>query len=373
LDEQTSFIEAPLLKENQEDLYISPSISSESASIYEHCLRAMNRSMKTGVHGLPLMGAGDWNDGMNNVGLEGRGESVWVAWFLSKILQDFSGICFMRGDTEMAQKYADHSKFLTESIEKNAWDGQWYLRAFFDDGTPLGSKDNDECRIDSLTQSWSVLTGLGQIERSKVAMHAVYENLVKKQERLCLLFTPPFDKGNLRPGYIKGYPPGIRENGGQYSHAAAWSAMAFALMNEKEKAFEVLSFLNPVTRTKSYSGLQLYKLEPYALAADIYGGSVHTGRGGWSWYTGSSSLYYQAALEYILGVKIIGGKLFVTPCTPAEWKEYSVELKWKTSSYKINVRLENKKAAVEFDGEIVSGDGIPLIDDGKSHQISFQL
>ena len=364
LDENTTFIEAPLLKEGQEDLYISPAISSDSANIYEHCLRAMNRSMKVGSHGLPLMGAGDWNDGMNNVGLEGKGESVWVAWFLAKILQDFSEICKKRGDNENAQKYSGHSQLLKESLEKNAWDGEWYLRAFFDDGTPMGSKQNDECQIDSLTQSWSVLTGLGRKERSVQAMDSVYQNLVKRKDRLCLLFTPPFDKGSLKPGYIKGYPPGIRENGGQYSHAAAWTAMAFALMNEKEKASEVLSFLNPVTRTKSYSGLQLYKLEPYVIAADIYGGTVHTGRGGWSWYTGSASLYYQAALEYILGIRIIEGKLFVKPCVPFDWKEYSVRLKWKSSTYTIRVAFnEKEKTAKE--------ESLLLMDDGKSHEVIY--
>lgn len=377
LEEKATFIEAPLLKEGQEDLYIAPSITPDASSIYDHCLRAITRSLKVGSHGLPLMGAGDWNDGMNNVGLKGTGESVWVAWFLSKILNDFSAVCLKKGDKEQCEKFKDHSAKLVESIEKNAWDGEWYMRAFFDDGTPLGSSQNDECQIDSLTQSWSVITGNGNKERAFISMNAVDKRLVLKKERLCLLFTPPFDKGVLKPGYIKGYPPGIRENGGQYSHAAAWSAMAFALLKENDKAFEVLSFLNPVTRTKSFSGLQLYKVEPYVLAADIYDGNVHTGRGGWSWYTGSSSLFYQAGLEYILGMKLNGNTLSFSPCVPYSWNEFKLNLKWKNSLYQISIiptpDQSTNEAIIKLDGQTIAVKELILIDDEKVHQVQFSF
>ncbi len=373
LDETTNYLQAPLLSNQQEDLYLEPATSEISSSVYEHCIRAINRSFSTGVHGLPLMGAGDWNDGMNHVGIKGTGESVWVGWFFAKILKDFSAICLKRNDQEHATKYLTHSESLIKAIDKNAWDGQWYLRAFFDDGTPLGSSQNDECQIDSLTQSWSVLNDEGDKKRQTIAMESLSERLILKKEKLCTLFTPPFDSGISYPGYIKGYPPGIRENGGQYNHAAIWSSMALAMLNENELAFEILSFVNPINRTNSLSGLQLYKLEPYVLSADIYSGSIHAGRGGWSWYTGSSSLFYQAGIEYILGMQIEGVCLSFKPCLPKDWKQCEILYRWKKSSYFISIENSNSnsncKITMELDGQKVNESKITLSDDGQEHRL----
>ena len=377
LDELVHFVDAPLLLPEQEDIYVQPKNTTFSSSIYDHCVRAINHSLKVGIHNLPLIGAGDWNDGMNNIGLKGNGESVWVGWFLAKILKDFSPICLKYGHQELHDQYMKHSHLLTNAIEENAWDGKWYMRAFFDDGTPLGSSINDECKIDSLTQSWSVLTALGNKERQEIAMDSVFKNLVLKNDKLCVLFIPPFDKGVMNPGYIKGYPSGIRENGGQYNHATIWSSMAFALLGDSDKAFEILSFINPINRTSSISGIQLYKVEPYVLSADIYSGLTHAGRGGWSWYTGSSSLYYQAVLEYILGMHLEGDKISFDPCIPKDWEEFEINYQWKSSTYQIKVKnpmhLSKAKIAMELDGEIINEDKIILHDDGKSHLIFIKM
>ncbi len=377
LDESISFIDGPVLTHEQEDLYIHPTISELKTSLYDHCVRAIDRSLKTGTHGLPLMGAGDWNDGMNKVGMEGSGESVWVGWFLSKILNDFSLICEERNDLDRKNQYLEHAKKLVQSIETNAWDGNWYLRAFFDDGSPLGSSKNDECKIDSLTQSWSVLTSLGKYDRQTMAMSEVANKLVLKKERLCLLFTPPFKNTLMNPGYIKGYPPGIRENGGQYTHAAIWTAMAFSRLKDIDNAFEILSNINPVNRTKSYHGIQLYRVEPYVLSADIYFGKNYSGRGGWSWYTGSSSLYYQAALEYILGMKKEGEFLSFTPCIPSSWKKYEITYKYHSTIYHIEVKnqlaLTNGIITVEQDNQECPDGKLKLVDDGREHQVVVEI
>lgn len=377
LNENVSFIEGPMLDQEQEDLYIHPTESKLISTLYDHCIRAIDRSLKVGSHGLPLMGAGDWNDGMNKVGIKGFGESVWVAWFLSKILNDFSKFCDEYKDFDKKNIYLNHAKKLVESIESNAWDGDWYMRAFFDDGGPLGSKKNDECKIDSLTQSWSVLTGLGKNERQLKAMSEVAENLVLKKEKLCLLFTPPFKNTLLNPGYIKGYPPGIRENGGQYTHAAVWAAMAFSLIKDVDNAYEILSNINPINRTKSYHGIQLYRVEPYVLSADIYFGKTYSGRGGWSWYTGSSSLYYQAVLEYILGMKKEGDYLSFSPCIPSSWKKYEITYNYHSTLYRIEVKnplsLSYGMTSV-FENNQECPDGkIKLIDDGHEHHVLVEL
>lgn len=377
LDEMIPFIEGPELQAEQEDLYIHPTPSNLKSSLYDHCLRAIDHSLRTGVHGLPLMGAGDWNDGMNKVGIKGTGESVWVAWFLAKILNDFSAFCPGYNDHERLKQYKDHARVLTESIEANAWDGNWYLRAFFDDGTPLGSSKSDECKIDSIAQSWSVLTALGKPERQSTAMKEVANQLVLKKEKLCLLFTPPFNHTLMNPGYIKGYPPGIRENGGQYTHAAIWAAMAFARLKNADKAYEILSNINPITRTTTYRGIQLYRVEPYVLAADIYYGKNYSGRGGWSWYTGSSSLYYQAALEHVLGMNKVGDEISFSPCIPASWKKYEIIYHYQSAQYLIEVLnpagLCSGETSIVLDGQEQPEAIIKLIDDGGVHHVSVTL
>ncbi len=362
-DEQIPFITAPLLTEGQDDSYTQPDTLDEVASVWEHCARALDRSLKTGEHGLPLMGSGDWNDGMNQVGPKGRGESVWVAWFLSAILRDFAGVLEGRGQELRRGEYIKHSALLKEAIEKNAWDGDWYRRAYFDDGTTMGSHDNDECRIDSIAQSWSVLSGVGELERSRRAMAAVDEFLVSRRERLVKLFTPPFDRGTASPGYIKGYVPGVRENGGQYTHAAIWALMAFAELGEADKASEIYSLLNPINHTSTPDGVKKYKVEPYVVAADVYALSPHVGRGGWTWYTGSASWMYRAGLESILGLKVFGDHLVIKPSVPAGWATFEVFYRWKTSRYRITA-----KRAKESQSPIAVN--VPLTDDGKEHLVS---
>ncbi|MDX2033697.1 MAG: glucoamylase family protein, partial [Blastocatellia bacterium] len=287
LDERIPFLEAPLLAEGEDDSYLHPRVSDESATLYEHCLRAFDRSLATGAHGLPLMGSGDWNDGMNRVGHEGRGESVWLGWFLCAALNEFAPFCDERLDPERAARYRAHARALKSALE-NAWDGDWYKRAYFDDGAPLGSSQNEECRIDSIAQSWGVLSGAADRQRVTHAMAAVEEYLVRRADGIVLLFTPPFDRGALDPGYIKGYVPGVRENGGQYTHAALWALIAYAMLGDGDRAGELFGLLNPVNHTLTRVGLHKYRVEPYVVAGDIYAIPPHTGRGGWTWYTGSA-------------------------------------------------------------------------------------
>jgi cyclic beta-1,2-glucan synthetase len=288
LDEMVSFLEGPSLLPEQEDNYFHPNVSSQKASLYEHCARALDQSLKLGRHGLPLMGGGDWNDGMNLVGIKGQGESVWLAWFLIDNLKNFAKLAAGRGDEARSIKWKEHATHLVESTEKNSWDGSWYRRAYFDDGTPLGSAESSECQIDSLSQTWAVMSGAGQIDRARTAMKSVYERLVKSKEELILLFTPPFDQTNLDPGYVKGYLPGVRENGGQYTHAASWVVIATALLGDRERAWKLFSFLNPIQRSIDLPSVNRYKIEPYVLPGDVYSEGPNTGRGGWSWYTGAA-------------------------------------------------------------------------------------
>ena len=300
LDEELNFITAPELPEHEMEAYIVPSISSEKASFYNHCVRAIERGLKFGPHGLPIIGGGDWNDGMNEVGREGKGESVWLGWFLAKVLVDFAPIAEKKGEPVRAERFRELSKQIVDNIEAHAWDGSWYMRAFFDDGTPLGSHINDECSIDSISQSWAVITGLGNPERSKLGVYAAVERLVDKKNRIIKLLDPPFDKSKLEPGYIKGYLPGIRENGGQYTHAAAWLIIALAKLGDHDKAWELFQLINPAEITKTDEGVRRYKGEPYVLCGDVYSVEPHGGRAGWSWYTGSASWMYQAG-KMLLG------------------------------------------------------------------------
>ncbi|WP_127088283.1 GH36-type glycosyl hydrolase domain-containing protein [Aquabacter cavernae] len=337
LDEQVPFLEGQKLAPGEHENFFPPGISDETASLFEHCARALDRSLALGRHGLPLMGTGDWNDGMNRVGEGGEGESVWLGWFLHAALTRFAPLADARGDTDRAVRWRAHAAGLKLALESKAWDGDWYRRGFFDDGTPLGSAMNQECRIDSIAQSWAVLSGVSEPGRAQRAMAAVERELIRPGDGLALLFTPPFDKTPLDPGYIKGYPPGIRENGGQYTHAALWSVMAFAALGEGDKAAALFSMLNPINHARSRSEVLRYKVEPYVLAADIYAEPPHTGRGGWTWYTGSAGWMQRAGMESILGLRRHGSALSLNPCIPRSWPRFEMTVRHGSAQYLICV------------------------------------
>lgn len=367
LDETASFLVGPELAPEQEDSYFTPAKTSEEASLFEHCARALDRSLRTGPHGLPLIGSGDWNDGMNRVGHEGRGESVWMSWFLILNLRRFADIAAGRGEGERAERWRDHAEALRMATEREAWDGDWYRRAYFDDGTPLGMAAADECRIDSLTQTWAVISGAAESARAKHAMDSVDRMLVRPRDRMILLFTPPFDKTPLDPGYIRGYLPGVRENGGQYTHAAVWCVVAWAALGQGQRALELFRMLNPIAHASSAAARDLYKVEPYALAADVYSQPPSTGRGGWTWYTGSCGWLYRAGLESLLGFKMRGSELRIEPAFPASWDEYKLTYRHGSSVYEIRVRRRDLGGRP---GENISGPVIALVDDGRHHQLT---
>lgn len=369
LEEMISFIEAPQLTEGHDEAYTQPQISKLESTIFDHCCRAIDRSLKVGAHGLPLMGSGDWNDGMNRVGHSGLGESVWLAWFLIKIMRDFIPFCLKLGDRTRAQSYLTHVEKLKNSIESHAWDGEWYLRAYFDDGEKLGSNKSDECKIDAIAQSWSLISGEGNEERSKKALTSVNQYLINRQEQIIKLFTPPFDKSTVDPGYIKGYVPGVRENGGQYTHAAIWTIMAYAALKDGQTATELFSLINPINRSATLTGAQKYKIEPFVIAADIYGVSPHVGRGGWSWYTGSSSWMYRAGLESLLGFSLHANRLTIDPCIPASWEQFSITYRRGKTIFNITLLNNQNDAAIEVDHKVIDGTEIILVDDQREHNI----
>jgi cyclic beta-1,2-glucan synthetase len=342
LDEPVPFLTGPPLTAGQEDAYFAPAVAEERATLYEHCARALDLRLATGRHGLPLIGTGDWNDAMNRIGRGGQGESVWLGWFLHILLWEFALLAEARGEAERARTWRDHRSALARALEE-AWDGDWYRRAYFDDGTPLGSAGNDECRIDSIAQSWAVLAGAADRQRSTRAMAAVEEYLVKRGDALVLLFTPPFDHTALDPGYIKGYLPGVRENGGQYTHAAIWCILAFAALGEGDLAGELFSILNPINQASTRAGIQRYKVEPYVTAADIYADPGHLGRGGWTWYTGSAGWMYRAGIEWILGFRLRGAVLSIDPAIPRAWTGYEITFRYHSASYVVSV--ENPRGA----------------------------
>jgi cyclic beta-1,2-glucan synthetase len=372
LDETAPFLESAPLEPDQHEVYNQPSVSRETATVFEHCLRAIDRSTKYGAHGLPFIGNGDWNDGMNRVGHEGKGESVWLGWFLAVVLNEFAAVCDRRGVHDRAQHYRGEAQWLAGMLEL-AWDGNWYRRAYFDDGTPLGSAQNDECRIDSLTQSWAVLSGVARPERAARAMDAVRAHLVRRDAQLVLLLTPPFDRTPHDPGYIKGYVPGVRENGGQYTHAAVWAILALARLGLGDEAMELFHMINPVNHTRTGEMLDRYRTEPFAVAADVYAHPMHVGRGGWTWYTGSAGWMYQAAIEGLLGLRRRGATFTVTPSIPAMWTEYSLEWRVGATTYRINVVNPDHRSSgvrsAELDGETVDPRAIPLADDGATHDV----
>ena len=378
LDEMVPYLEGPALRPDQTDNYFQPEATPQSASLFEHCAAALDRSLAVGLHGLPLMGSGDWNDGMDRVGHDGRGESVWLGWFLHMALAAFVPIAEGRGEQARADRWKAHMGGLERALEDDGWDGDWYRRAFFDDGTPLGSAMNAECRIDSIAQSWAVLSGVASPIRAERAMAAVNEFLIRLGDGLVLLFTPPFDHSAVDPGYIKGYLPGIRENGGQYTHGAIWSVLAFAALGDGDKAGELFSVLNPINHASTRAGVHRYKVEPYVMAADVYTEPPHVGRGGWTWYTGSAGWMYQAGTEWILGFRLRGTTLVVDPCIPRAWPGFEIDFRYHSARYEIVVQnpagVSRGVASIELDGAALDcGTPIPLADDGITHHVRIVL
>ena len=376
LDEFVPFIDGRAVKPDEDAYYDLPTQSLEKKSFYDHCVLAIMNGFKFGVHGLPLIGCGDWNDGMNLVGENGKGESVWLAFFLYEVLEKFTKIARQRGDADFADRCDTEATRLRENIELHGWDGEWYRRAYFDNGEPLGSATNAECQIDSLPQSWSILSGAGDLARSRLAMEAVDRRLVRRDAGLIQLFDPPFDKSSLDPGYIKGYVPGVRENGGQYTHAAIWTVMAFAKLGDHRRAWELFSIINPINHGATARQIAIYKVEPYVVAADIYAVAPHTGRGGWTWYTGSSSWMYRLITESLLGLHLEIDELRISPCIPAEWKSFDIHYRYRDTFYHITVRQSGRQEQIQtvsVDGIVQRDSVIKLTNDRAHHQVSIDL
>jgi cyclic beta-1,2-glucan synthetase len=376
LDERVPFLVAPALPAGEVEVYGLPDVATETASLFEHGVRAVDRALTAGPHGLPLIGSCDWNDGYNRVGLEGRGESVFVGWFLHAVLGAFAPLCEERGDAARAARYRSERERLGAMLEQ-AWDGEWYRRAYFDDGTPLGSSQNEEGKIDSVAQSWAVLSGAAPRKRAERAMDAVRAQLVRRGSRVVLLLSPPFDRTALDPGYIKGYIPGVRENGGQYTHAALWVVLALARLGSGDEAVELFHMLNPINHSRTPQEVQRYMTEPYAVAGDVYDHPAHSGRGGWTWYTGSAGWMYRIAVEGILGLERRGSSFTVNPCIPSSWPAYSIE--WRVGTARYSIAVENPErrcsgvASVEMDGTPIDPNAIPLLDDARTHRVKVVL
>jgi len=377
LDAIVPFLEARPVKPDEESYYDLPNNSEESATLYQHCVRAIERGLKFGAHGLPLMGSGDWNDGMDLVGKDGRGESVWLAFFLYDVLTQFARVARSRNDATFADRCDTQAQQLKANVQQHTWDGGWYRRAYFDNGEPLGSATNPECQIDSLPQSWSVISGAGEPERSRQAMNAVDQRLVRRQAGLVQLFDPPFDKSALNPGYIKGYIPGVRENGGQYTHGAIWATMAFALMGDNDRAWELFTMLNPVHLGGTPKQIATYKVEPYVVAADVYAVAPHSGRGGWTWYTGSAGWMYRLLMETLLGVNLEGDRLRLTPRLPQGWTTYKIHYRYRQTIYHITITRLVAGAAeanqLSLDGEALALHTVPLVDDRREHFVELKI
>ncbi|MDD5259858.1 MAG: glucoamylase family protein [bacterium] len=376
LDEQVRFLEGSPVQPGEDSNYDLPRISRQSGTLYEHCVAAVKRGLKFGVHGLPLMGSGDWNDGMNLVGNEGKGESVWLAFFLYHVLTSMAGLAARRGDKAFADVCLKEAGTLSRNIEDKAWDGQWYQRAYFDNGQVLGSAANSECRIDSLPQSWAVISGATGKERAKMAMDQVDQLLVNRKDSLIKLFDPPFDTGTSNPGYIKGYVPGVRENGGQYTHAAIWTVLAFAILKDSKRAWELLAMINPILHSATADACDIYKVEPFVMAADVYAGKGHAGRGGWTWYTGSASWMYQVIIKYLLGIRLDVQRLYFEPCLPADWTSFKLHYRYRETFYHITFQrsgAEDKIISVLVDGTEQPGRSITLVDDRAEHVAEVQI
>jgi cyclic beta-1,2-glucan synthetase len=371
LDEEAPFITMRPLEPAEHEIYDLPSVTAETASIYEHCVRALRRACTQGDHGLPLIGTGDWNDGMNRVGGEGRGESVWLGWFLITTLRSFAGVADERNDSTTAASLREQADAYASAVHEHGWDGEWYRRAYFDDGSPLGSAQNDECSIDAIAQSWSVISGAAPPERQQQAMASLEKHLIHNDSRIIQLLTPPFDHTPRDPGYIKGYLPGVRENGAQYTHAALWTVLATAKQGRVDRAFELFQMINPLTRATNAASLETYKVEPYVVAADVYTAKGQLGRGGWTWYTGSASWLYRIGLESILGFEKRGAALVIRPCVPESWQGYSIAYRYGSSTYDIVVERgdSDDSGRPVLDGVTLQDDVIPLVDDGKTHSV----
>ncbi len=379
LDERVEFLDGPVLRADETDRFFDPTPADVSASLFEHCALALEQSLQLGAHGLPLIGSGDWNDGMNRVGAAGCGESTWLAWFLHDALTKFVPLAQARGEGARAQSWQAHAVALREALERDGWDGEWYRRGYYDDGAALGSAASSECRIDSIAQSWGVISGAADPERARRAMAAVDLNLVRRDAGLVLLFTPPFDHSAADPGYIKGYPPGVRENGGQYTHAAIWSVIAFAMQGDADKAAELYAMLNPINHARTQADALRYKVEPYVVAADVYSEPPHVGRGGWTWYTGSAAWLYRAGIEWLLGCRLRGANLLLDPRVPREWPGFEISFRYRSSRYEITVAgtagANRRIASLQLDGRALSPQPalVPLVDDGTTHQVRAVL
>jgi cyclic beta-1,2-glucan synthetase len=378
LDEKVPFLNGAPLRSDEHESFFQPIISKDEESLYEHCARALETSLAVGSHGLPLIGTGDWNDGLNRVGVGGKGESIWLGWFLHAALSAFAPLADRLGEQTRGASWRQHAAKLQESLERNGWDGGWYRRAYFDDGTPLGGHSDAECRIDSIAQSWGVLSSAAEKNRAATAMAAVNEQLVRRDNEMILLFTPPFDQTPLDPGYIKSYPPGIRENGGQYTHGAVWTVIAFAILGDGDKAGELFSILNPINHAGTRADIYRYKVEPYVACADVYAEPSHIGRGGWTWYTGSAGWMYRAGLEWILGFRLRGKTLVINPCIPKSWPGFKIAFRYHSARYDISVEnprgLNRGVLSIHLDGEALhAGDAIPLSDDGANHKVEVVL
>ena len=373
LKEEIPFRIGEPLKEDEEERYGQFETSNEKYSLFKHCQRALHHGDTRGPHGLPLIGSGDWNDGMNRVGIHGKGESVWLAWFLYENHKRFADLCDIEKDHELAKKHRDRAEEIKDAVNQVAWDDNWYLRAFYDDGTPLGSHRNEECQIDSLPQSWSILTGGAPNERKFTAIHAVEEELVQRDDRLIQLFTPPFDETEKDPGYIKGYPPGIRENGGQYTHAAIWAVWALTELGMGDQAYEQFKLLNPVTHSLNLDDANRYVVEPYVVAADIYSRAPFVGHGGWTWYTGSSGWLYRLGTEAILGFRMLGDNFTIDPSIPDRWDGFQMTFKRKGTAFNIDVQnpdhVEKGVVEIRLDGEKLDDKLIPLLDNSSEHKV----
>ncbi len=376
LDESIQFLDGRAVKPDEDSYYDLPNCSDQSASLYEHCVLAIKHGLRFGQHGLPLIGCGDWNDGMNLIGDEGKGESVWLAFFLYDVLVKFTELAKQRNDEAIVALCTSESDKLRHNIESHGWDGGWYLRAFFDNGDPLGSASNIECKVDSLPQSWSVLSGAGDPERSRLGMQAVDRDLVKRDIGIIQLFEPPFDKSELNPGYVKGYVPGVRENGGQYTHAAIWTVMAFAAAGDSTKAWDLFNLINPIRHGDSADAIRKYKVEPYVVAADVYANSQHAGRGGWTWYTGSAGWMYRLITESLLGIHLEVDRLRFAPLLPADWRTFTIRYRYRETYYTIAVRNFGGGKMVKrlmADGVEQTDGQLRLNDDGQTHYVEMEI
>ena len=377
LDQMVPFLEGKPLEPDQHESLFIPTVSPTEGSLLEHCRRAIAHAATAGAHGLPLIGSGDWNDGLNRVGIAGKGESVWLGWFEICVLRDFAELLTLRDLGDEAKACHVRAAQLEKTIEAQAWDGAWYRRGYFDDGTPLGSSENLEARIDSLPQTWAAIAGAANSERVETALQSLEENLVREDDALILLFTPPFEKTTADVGYIQGYPPGVRENGGQYSHGAAWVPLAFARRGDGDKAVRLLRMLNPIEHAREKESCQRYKVEPYVMAGDVYSLAGHVGRGGWTWYTGAAGWTYRVWLEEVLGFQRRGDKLTINPVIPKDWTGFQLRYRYQNTSYRIAVENPDHCSRgvmlVELDGVALADKTVKLNDDATPHEVRVVL